>query len=1203
MVSGWNLTFAAIVIVAVMLNANARVFLVCLSGAALMSWCLVSLTLPVGIFLLDECGLGASLGHWGDDLFVALLDWDRYTLAGGALLGMIVGAVLAYIARRRTLALDETLILLDDDLWLSPETNWRERTFARLILGRTSPAACQPAVRQARLLRPGGLIAAGVLTFSSLYLAWWISPQILAGKLMDQLALINEAEVSASDVRLSLGDGRLEIDNLEVADPNEPGRDRLRAARVSGRMRMGALWRGRLDVDTLRLEVVRGGVGHATNGLTSLFPTSESLTVLAPVEADHDPVTEKLALADWLADWQTYRTQLGQLQHLIRQIETLAERQNLSHKANGTATGLAGLIERRAMRSPLANSQPAIVIEHLRAEGLSPEWGVGRNAFVEMTNLSNEVSHSETAATLEIVIPSTSTEISANLNLRQPNGKHEVAFTSYDVKLDELLEPRQDTGTFIPQTGTVMVKGDGWVDNQQLALGLDIEIEGLKAFLAGNRPVAGLTPQLWNDSLAKIDRLQVAARLEGPWDSPRLELDGGQIVSELKRQLLINGEYRLVAAVESQLADPLGHEVASEDGQNRIAPQSSGIDAAVQRDRALPEVRSSGKYPPPSSADEQFGNVASRHEHGKFEATQDRQRSQIPLAASPIARRSTSRDSKGVTLLPGPIDMRTGYDKDFDHRLAASKTQDAAETPASIVNDRIPGQFSLAARFLHRGSDTTAPNEQDADAALALDRPVVTAPTVRSNVAKAPPIEKNTREVTPARPTTVVVPPIEQNVVAARQFERNIVATPPAERFASTAPAVERRTIMTPPIRQNTAAAPPRERNAMASPSIERFSVAAPRREQNAMTPPPVEQFAVAAPPIERPAATAPPIERRTAVAPPMEQNAVAVPPFERNTVATPPIELNAIAKWPSEQNYVGTPPNERDTIAAVSSNQQNVLATPPIQRNTIVTGPAERNRIAISSNGDNTAARTPIQRNNIATPPVDRNAIAATSDQQRTVPRPPLERNYVAAPRVGQNTTAVRPENRYQMATQPIHRNAIAAPTQVQTTPSDRNSRIASFRHRLGKRLRGALERNPNDYSADPFQFDANDEPVVASNRPERAVRQRNGRPVIGLGPLSDIIPGQPRRQQTSNVIPPARATDPERVAATMDRRASDPRFSASAPSISAGNVPMQNLPAGRASADVPRTASLPAPEATPPAGVGEPVPRDSLWYERLWR
>ena len=98
--TGMNLSVAALLHLAILLNVHTRTFLLVWGGAAALSWSLTPVTLRIGQFLLDRTPLGAHIATLGESSVIALLDWDRYTLLGGVALAGLGALPIAGAAAR-----------------------------------------------------------------------------------------------------------------------------------------------------------------------------------------------------------------------------------------------------------------------------------------------------------------------------------------------------------------------------------------------------------------------------------------------------------------------------------------------------------------------------------------------------------------------------------------------------------------------------------------------------------------------------------------------------------------------------------------------------------------------------------------------------------------------------------------------------------------------------------------------------------------------------------------------------------------------------------------------------------------------------------------------------------------------------------------------------------------------------------------------
>lgn len=533
-VTGWNLSLAALLLAFVVLNVRAKAFACAWAAGAVVSFLASGLTSGMGRLLLDETPLGGILGAIGEGAWLAMFDWDCYSLAGGACLGLLLSLPVAKLA---------------------------------LVLARRSADKDAPKTREA-WIRPWGYLTglAGLVVFA--VAPWWLGPKLVEREMLRQLSAANGAAVEAAAVRLSLWTGELEIDDLQLVDPHRFDRDRLRIGRVSARLLPGALVRGRLETDKLLLSQIRTDVARRQAAESSQRPMHARRShYLAKTEAVGSAAAPELELDGYLRNWPEFRDRLAWLGRLVAGIEQLA-----------------ACDEPRGARSDLGRPQARVRVAQLRADDLAYGWGLGRNAVLEISRLSSNPALPNGVAKLEITAPEFATEISAELDLQQPGGRHAVRCATYDLQLADLTEPNPTDQTFAISEGKIDLQGEGWLSRERLELKLHLEAKPLDMRVASHARLAGLEAETWDQGLRRLGGLRVEAKLAGPWTAPVLSLDRQRFVEQFKHQLRAAGQHQLVRAIEEQLARPAAADSAAEEFAAKAAEALDGEFCTVSDD-------------------------------------------------------------------------------------------------------------------------------------------------------------------------------------------------------------------------------------------------------------------------------------------------------------------------------------------------------------------------------------------------------------------------------------------------------------------------------------------------------------------------------------------------------------------------------------------------------------------------------------------
>lgn len=565
-VTGWNLTLAGVLLLAGLLNLRTKIFVAAWAIAGTAAWLASGLTYRVGQFLLDGTSLGAAIGALGDSLWIAMLDWDRYTTVGGAAIGLAMALPLAK------------------------------------LVAALAPAAPQR-VAASRLgwLRPHWYLAVACVMALVAAAPWRLGPILIERELLRQLAAVNGAPVEAREVSLSLWSGELEIEDLQFVDPQRLDRDRLRIGLATTRVHPGALVRGRLAAGKLTL--VNLHVDVARRQAADSHPSPRAGT-----KAPYSPATppsfstgkHELDIDTYVRNWSEIRERLRWLGRVVAGAETLVA-------CDSTEGAWPG--ESLKLRSDLTRPQPRVRIESLRAEELPHAWGLGRKSVVEVAGLTSRPSDEELAR-VEISAPEFTAEIFAELRLQKPGRRHKLRVAAYDCQLSEWAEPAAANQAVVVSGGKFDLQGEGWMTRERLELGLQIDSKPLDVRVASHDRLAGIEGTIWDQGLRRLGGLRLEAKLAGPWNAPVLSVDAQRLVAQFKHQLRAASEHELVQSIESQLAS---NDAVQKSTKEQVAAAAAPpVDPRAEAAQGAASEPNSGEFctvtddAPPASAPNPF---------------------------------------------------------------------------------------------------------------------------------------------------------------------------------------------------------------------------------------------------------------------------------------------------------------------------------------------------------------------------------------------------------------------------------------------------------------------------------------------------------------------------------------------------------------------------------------------------------------------
>jgi hypothetical protein len=510
-VAGWNYTFVALLVLAATVNLSTRWILAAGCAASLVNVWASPWIGRLGRLMLDELRLGKAVAWLGDSPAVAMLDWDRYRLVGGAAIALILSVPAVRAAYVFVAACS------DDD-----------------------SAAKGPLFRPAFwLIAPLVLVAGGIAP-------WMFRTRAAVDWMFEELSAANGAQVSAERVSLSLWTGELEIDGLSVPDPSKLDHDRLRIGTLRCRLDPGLVLRRRLHAEHVLLENIDRDVQRASfaQGQHQL-PTA--FVAKGEVHQAANSTQSEIDLHTHLRHWDRFAQKFDWMQRVIIACEWVASLDAPHVDAGPAINSLA------SDRSPLGMVRPRVVIDLVEAERLGPAWGLGSRAKLVLTQLQSHPTALDRPTTCRVVVPSYAAEVVVDLDWHKPGLHHAVSLKAYNLPLLTMLDPR---GRLRVAKGMVSLVGSGVVDAQRVDLRLQVDARGVEGRVVGDETIGGLTPELWNSALASLSEIREDVHLVGRWTEPRLRISISDVVTQLRHQLRAAGAHDLVAQLEAERNQP-----------------------------------------------------------------------------------------------------------------------------------------------------------------------------------------------------------------------------------------------------------------------------------------------------------------------------------------------------------------------------------------------------------------------------------------------------------------------------------------------------------------------------------------------------------------------------------------------------------------------------------------------------------------------
>ena len=560
---GVSFSLVLTLLLALLLNANFSFVVLGAAVGKLLSLTTAAVSFHIGYVIIHNLGMEDLFRALSNAPVTALMDLNVYAMVGSLPLALIIGIVLGSALGAAVLKIRSKMLEADQhEIVGKAFGNKVSRLLLRLAFGKSKLSLEDEIPKQAPWLRKSGLILVIVMIVIAGLLEFLLLDSVIRKTIVSSIEASTGAEVNLKTAHLSLAQGELTVEGLQITDPDKPTHNMIQIDKLAADIDIGELLSRNYAIDLLAVSVLEKDVPRAAPG--KVYPKKEKEAAAPGQDEDPSgvPIDEYFAKA---GKWKEY----GQ-----KAYEYLKERkENAEQRAADTkpepdkakALADAEALGYLKASADLVADRPAWLVREIRVEKV--ELG---NNIPEQILLASEVSsHPEingkpTSITL---MPVDSAEPTAKIVLRfdDPAAPHAVQIKMSGISIGESIETSESFPVDI-RDGMADLHAAGTFSVDTLDVPFTLLLRELKADVEEGETVMGMDSATATEVLSSMEQLNIEGALGGSLLQPRVSIDYDKLTANMKDALIAAGKEELANRANAEM-DKAKEELKAQAGE------------------------------------------------------------------------------------------------------------------------------------------------------------------------------------------------------------------------------------------------------------------------------------------------------------------------------------------------------------------------------------------------------------------------------------------------------------------------------------------------------------------------------------------------------------------------------------------------------------------------------------------------------------
>ncbi len=551
MMPGFSGFHILLIIIILILNVHIGLFLLSAAFGKGLCFAAAPILYYAGIWL--QGNLTGMYRFLGSLPVIGLTDFSTYAVAGGFVIGPIVGIIIGLLVARSVITFRRMMLKIDE----KSETfrKWYSKTWVRILdrilIGKRTKDV-KSMFAKTKYIRKAGAVLAILVIGGILLAAHFLKDTKIKDYAAEKMTNANGAEVDINELGLSLLNGTVSAGGIQFTDPENPSNNHLSIGTIASDASVYNLFLGKVYMDKVEVSDVQFDRKRSSPGKLAEREVKQE-------REDFDPNKYKLG-TDEFAKLDKYFKDAQALKEKLQKIRKYLP--SGRGKEPGEAKPEPKQVPQKYLDYLTARASAPVSPRFMAKEAILDKVKMSSELFgsskIELSNLSD----APEAACLPVKIDISSLETPASMNITIDYSKEipdlTGTFSAFD--LSKLQSSMSSDSGILFKSGTASGTFSGTATQDAIDVTLNLDVKNLDAEGQG-KGVLGLGREATTEALNVLDNLSTTIKIVGPVADPRIVFDVGSLRKTfdqaVKNRLGKEVKNRIGGKIDEQIGDKL----------------------------------------------------------------------------------------------------------------------------------------------------------------------------------------------------------------------------------------------------------------------------------------------------------------------------------------------------------------------------------------------------------------------------------------------------------------------------------------------------------------------------------------------------------------------------------------------------------------------------------------------------------------------